>query len=158
MIRNILTRIFPGESVPASENKPANLTAAPATQSFGIASTRDSFETSASKGSAQFDLGLVPSKEDLEGATEEQKQLLEQKKKLSDEQKKLEELKEELQKNNDNSSFDSFGNFLTGDDRGTAIEEKMQTYLNTYNEAEKSSQHISETVDETTDDVKKHIG
>lgn len=158
MIRNILTRIFSGESSPTSENKPASQTAVPPTQSFGISSVRDSFESTASKGSApQFDPGLVPPKQDYDSAAEKQRQLLEQKKKLSDEQKKLEELEKELQETQDKSPFDDFGRFLTGDDKG-AIDYQDQAALNTYNEAEKSSQRISETVDDTSDDVKKHFG
>jgi hypothetical protein len=157
MIRNILTRIFSGESSPASENKPATQTTAPPTQSFGISSVGDSFESTASKGSPQFDLGLIPPKQDYENAAQKQGHLLEQKKKIDEEQKKLEELREELQESKDKSPFDAFGTFLTGDDKGT-MDYQTQDALNTYNQAEKSSQHISQTVDDTTDDVKKHFG
>jgi hypothetical protein len=158
MIRNILTRMFPGESAPASENKPSNQTAASATQSFGISSLPDSFETTASKGSAQFDLGLVPSSQDYDSATQKQGQLLEQKKKLSEEQQKVEELQKELQESKDKSPFDTLVAFFTGDDKGRTTDYQDQATLNNYNEAEKSSQHISETADDTSDDVKRYLG
>lgn len=154
MIRNILTRIFSGEFSPTSENKPTNQTTAPPTQSFGISSVPDSFETTASKGSAQFDLGLLPNAQNSD-ATKTQQDLLKEKEKLREEQKKLEEATEQAADNN--GSFFGGISGLFGDDKGV-IDYQDQTALNTYNEAEKSSQRISQTVDDTSDDVKKHFG
>jgi hypothetical protein len=57
---------------------------------------------------------------------------------------------------NDKDFFGTVGS-LFGDDKGQ-IDYQDETALNTYNEAEKSSQRISETVDDTSDDVKKHFG
>jgi hypothetical protein len=157
MIRNILTRIFSGESSPASENKPASQATAPPAQSVGISSVRDSFETTAAKGSAQFELGVMPSPQNSTGA-EKQGELLKQKEDVSQKQKKLEEFIHDKQNENNQDPFSDLGKFLVGDDRGTAIQEKMQTYLSGLNDAEKRSEHMAEVLDDTTDDIKKHWG
>jgi hypothetical protein len=152
MITNILTRIFSGESSPASENTPTNQTSESATQSFGISRARDSFESTASKESVPFELGLLPHTQDSD-ATKTQEANLQEKQKLREEQKKFEEMTKET---NDKDFFGTVGS-LFGDDKGQ-IDYQDETALNTYNEAEKSSQRISETVDDTSDEVKKHFG
>lgn len=126
MIRNILTRIFSGESSPTSENKSASPTTAPPTQSLGISSVRDSFETTASKNSPQFDLGLVPSAQDSDAA-KRQEQLMKDKEKLSQEQKKLEEAVHEKENNQDQDPFGNIFGFF-GDDKGSLIEEKCRQH------------------------------
>jgi hypothetical protein len=161
MIRNILTRVFSGESSPTSENKPANQTAAPAAPSYGISSIGDSFVTTASKGSPQNDLGLVPSPQTSTGA-EKQKDLLQEQEKLREEEKKFEEMTKEAANNQDSGFFGAVGKFF-GEDQGTMDLPTMdspetQNYQNSYNDAENRARKISETVDDTSDDVKKHFG
>lgn len=102
-------------------------------------------------------MDVLPSKQDFQDATKKQEDLLKEKQKLSEEQRKLEEAIKEAANNGDNGSFlGGIGSFF-GDDKGI-IDYQTQNALNTYNEAEKSSQHIAETVDDTSDDVKKHFG
>ena len=154
MIRNILTRIFSPSEPPVSSNpEPVSIT----NKSIGISGIPDSFESSPAKTSLGFNVDVLPSKQDLQDATKKQEDLLKEKHKLSEEQKKLEEAIKEAANNGDNGSFLGGIGSLFGDDKG-AIDYQTQNALNTYNEAEKCSQHIAETVDDTSDDVKKHFG
>lgn len=154
MIKNILTRMFSSEPSQTSELQPANSTNKSPQQSMGISSISDSFESTSLKCSGQFDYGVLPRTEDAMNSAKKQEELLKEKEKLREVQKQFEEM---TQDNNDTDYFATVRN-LFGDDKGTLIDYQSQTALNTYNEAEKSSQHISETVDETSDDIKKYFG
>jgi len=112
MIRNILTRIFSGESLSTAENQPTTPAKSPVGTSLGVGNIPDSFQSTASKNSAQFDLGLLPRTQDSD-ATKTQEQLLKEKEKSREEEKKLEEM---TQDSNDKDFFGSVGS-LFGDDK-----------------------------------------
>jgi hypothetical protein len=101
-------------------------------------------------------LGISMIHDSFESAANKQGELIKKKQQLEEQDKKLEEQLKETQ--DSSRSFWGFFKSLFGYDDGRTGDYETQQLLNTYNDAEKSSERAAKNLNSAGDDVKKHLG
>lgn len=111
--------------------------------------------SSANKSAIQ-PLGISTIPDSFESAAKKQEELLKMKQQLEEQQKKLDDQLKESQ--NSSGSFCGLLKSFFGYDNARSGDYETQQLLNTYNDAEKSSERAARNLNNTADDVRKHFG